>query len=268
MKNVPKESKKRNEKEKVVNSDELKDDNTSNEEADQPPPVPVAARKNRDVVTGGPSGGRTGGVYVPPFKLAMMMKAMGAQDKSTEENQKLSWEALRKSINGLINKVNVANMKDIIPELFQENLVRGRGLFARAIMKAQLASPGFTHIYSALLAIVNTKLPENGELVLKRVIYGFKRAYKRRDKITATALSKFIAHLVNHQIAHEILSLQLLTVLLEEPTDDSVEIAVNFVKEVGQLLEELSPQGLHAIFERFRGILHHHHHLHRHHQYH
>jgi pre-mRNA-splicing factor CWC22 len=35
-----------------------------------------------------------------------------------------------------------------------------------------------------------------------------------------------------------------------------VEIAVNFVKEVGQLLEELSPQGLHAIFERFRGILH------------
>lgn len=37
----------------------------------------------------------------------------------------------------------------------------------------------------------------------------------RRDKITATALSKCIAHLVNHQIAHEILSLQLLTVLLE-----------------------------------------------------
>ena len=31
---------------------------------------------------------------------------------------------------------------------------------------------------------------------------------------------------------------------------------MNFVKEIGQLLEELSPQGLHAIFERFRGILH------------
>jgi hypothetical protein len=28
-----------------------------------------------------------------------------------------------------------------------------------------------------------------------------------------------------------------------EPTDDSVEIAVGFVKEVGQILEELSPQG-------------------------
>ena len=147
-------------------------------------PPPVSAPSNRlkrsnDLITGGPSGGRTGGVYIPPFKLAMMKKAMGAADKSSQENQKLSWEALRKSINGLINKVNVSNIKHIIPELFQENLVRGRGLFARAIMKAQLASPGFTHIYTALLTIVNTKLPENGELVLKRVIYGFKRAYKR-----------------------------------------------------------------------------------------
>ena len=45
----------------------------------------------------------------------------------------------------------------------------------------------------------------------------------RRDKITATALSKCIAHLVNHQIAHEILSLQLLTVLLEGESDSYVE---------------------------------------------
>ena len=168
--------------------------------------------KKFEIVSGGPTGGRTGGVYIPPFKLALMQKAAG---KSSQENQRMSWEALRKSINGLINKVNVANIKHIIPEMFQENLIRGRGIFARAIMKAQLASPGFTHIYSALISIVNTKLPENGELILKRVIYGFKRAYKRRDKITATALSKFIAHLVNHQVAHEILALQLLTVLLE-----------------------------------------------------
>ena len=201
-------------------------------------------------------GGRTGGVYIPPFKLAQLQKQLPKRDGSSEEEQKLSWEALRKSINGLINKVNVSNIKHIIPELFNENLIRGRGLLARAIMKAQLASPGFTHIYAALVAVLNTKLPENGELILKRVIHGFKRAYKRRDKIVASALAKFIAHLVNHQVAHELLALQLLTVLLEEPSDDSVEIAVNFVKEVGQLLSELSPQGLHAIFERFRALLH------------
>lgn len=205
---------------------------------------------------GNPTGGRTGGIYVPPFKLARARAQTDETDPASAENQKASWEALRKSLNGLINKVNVTNIKNIIPEMFQENLIRGRGLFARAVMKAQLASPGFTHIYAALVAVINTKLPENGELILKRVVYGFKRAYKRRDKLTATGLAKFIAHLVNHQVAHELLALQLLTVLLEEPTDDSVEIAVNFIKEAGQILQELSPQGLQAVFERFREILH------------
>ena len=159
-------------------------------------------------------------------------------------------------INGLINKVNIANIKHIIPDLFRQNLVRGKGLFARALMKAQMASPGFSHIYCALLAVVNTKMPENGELVVKRVIMQFRRSYKRNDKVVATALAKFIAHLVNQQIAHELIALQLLALLLEKPTDDSVEVAVNFTKEVGQILLELSPKGLEATFKRFRGILH------------
>ena len=44
--------------------------------------------------------------------------------------------------------------------------------------------------------------------------------------------------------------------LLGTPTDDSVEVAIDFVKECGFTLQELTPQGLHGIFERFRGILH------------
>ena len=98
------------------------------------------------------------------------------------------------------HQVNTTNIKMIAPELFQLNLVRGRGLFARAVMKAQLASPGFTPVFAALVSVVNTKLPENGELILKRVIVAFRRAYKRRDKVVATALAKFIAHMVNQQV--------------------------------------------------------------------
>ena len=40
--------------------------------------------------------------------------------------QRMAWEALKKSIIGLINKVNVSNIIDIVRELFQENIVRGR----------------------------------------------------------------------------------------------------------------------------------------------
>ena len=62
-------------------------------------------------------------------------------------------------------------------ELFRENLVRGRGLFARALIRAQLASPGFTAVYAALLSIVNSKLPDIGELVIKRLILQFRYIY-------------------------------------------------------------------------------------------
>lgn len=60
------------------------------------------------------------------------------------------------------------------------------------------------------------------------------------------AAVKFVAHLVNQQVAHEIIALELLTVLLENPTDDSVEVAVGFVTECGSILQDLSPKGLHG----------------------
>ncbi|OAY43750.1 pre-mRNA-splicing factor CWC22 homolog [Manihot esculenta] len=198
--------------------------------------------------------GRSGGVYIPPFKLARMMKEV--QDKSSVEYQRLTWDALRKSINGLVNKVNATNIKNIIPELFSENLIRGRGLFCRSCMKSQMASPGFTDVFAALVSVVNTKFPEVGDLLLRRIVLQLKRAYKRNDKPQLLAAVKFIAHLVNQQVAHEIIALELLAVLLENPTNDSVEVAVGFVTECGSILQDMSPKGLDGAFERFRGILH------------
>lgn len=98
------------------------------------------------------------------------------------------------------HQVNGSNIKNILPELFSENLVRGRGLLARSLMKSQMASPAFSPVYAALVAVINTKFPENGELVLKRIILQFRRAYKRNDKPVCMAATKFIAHLVNQQV--------------------------------------------------------------------
>jgi pre-mRNA-splicing factor CWC22 len=77
----------------------------------------------------------------------------------------------------------VSNIKHVVPEMFNENLIRGRGLFARSIMKAQASSLPFTPVFAALVAIVNTKLPMVGELVLIRLISQFRRAFKRDDKV-------------------------------------------------------------------------------------
>ncbi len=197
---------------------------------------------------------RSGGTYIPPARL----RALQAQitDKSSKEYQRMAWEALKKSINGLINKVNVANIKHIVPELFAENLVRGRGLFCRSIMKAQAASLPFTPIYAAMAAIVNTKLPQTGELLLNRLVVQFRKAFKRNDKAVCLSSTTFIAHLCNQQVAHEMLAAQILLLLLHKPTDDSVEIAVGLTREVGQHLEEMSQPIALAVFDQFRSILH------------
>ena len=168
----------------------------------------------------------------------------------------MAWEALKKSINGLINKVNVSNIKHIVPELFNENLVRGRGLFCRSMMKAQAASLPFTPIYAAMAAIVNTKLPQVGELLINRLIIQFRKAFKRNDKSVCLSSTTFIAHLINQQVAHEMLAAQILLLLLHKPSDDSVEIAVGLMKEVGQHIEEMNSQIGLAVYDQFRSILH------------
>src|SRR4051812_37694569 len=64
---------------------------------------------------------RSGGVYIPPFKLARMMEEMRqTNNHQSVEYQRLMWEMLRKSINGVINKVNITNIQNIIYEIFNE----------------------------------------------------------------------------------------------------------------------------------------------------
>ncbi|KAG6371007.1 armadillo-type protein [Boletus reticuloceps] len=94
-------------------------------------------------------------------------------------------------------------------------------------MKAQASSLPFTPVFTALVAIINTKLPLLGNLVLTRLI----------------------------TIVHEIIALQILVLLLEQPTNDSIKIAVGFTHEVGAFLAENSPKANATIFERFHAVL-------------
>ncbi|XP_054471582.1 pre-mRNA-splicing factor CWC22 homolog isoform X2 [Anoplopoma fimbria] len=216
--------------------------------ATEEPPVKKKKEEIDPILT------RTGGAYIPPAKLRMMQQQI--TDKTSLAYQRMSWEALKKSINGLINKVNVSNIVHIIQELLQENIVRGRGLLARSVLQAQAASPTFTHVYSAVVAIINSKFPQIGELILRRLILAFRRNYRRNLKQQCLTASKFVAHLINQNVAHEVLCLEMLTLLLERPTDDSVEVSIAFLKECGLKLTEVSPRGINAIFERLRNVLH------------
>ncbi|KAJ1854970.1 pre-mRNA-splicing factor cwc22 [Coemansia sp. RSA 2703] len=201
----------------------------------------------------------TSGRYIPPAVKRRMLKEAAESAGADEYNEVLqreSWENLKKQINGPVNKVNIANINDIVVELFKANLIRGRGLFCRSIMRAQSLSSSYTPVYAALVAVINTKLPIVGELLVSRLVLQFRRAFNRDDKSMCISSVMFLAHLTNQRIANEILAFQIVSLLLETPTDDSVEVAVSFMREVGAFLLESAPRVLNAVFDTFRSILH------------
>jgi len=178
------------------------------------------------------------------------------EDKSSPEYQRMSWEALKKSVNGLINKVSVGNLGHLIQEIFYENIVRGRGLFCRSAIRAQSSSTTFTNVYAAMIAIINTKMPELGNLMLRRLVLNFKKSFTRNDRAGCNSSLLFIAHMFNQQMVGVLLPLQIAALLLGNPTDDSVELSVNFLTEAGAMLSQVNPKGFNQIFDRLRAILH------------
>lgn len=216
------------------------DDGSKRREQMKPPEKPEAPQRQRkpvDLLTS-----KTGGAYIPPAKLRLMQAEI--TDKTSAAYQRIAWEALKKSIHGHINKVNTSNIGIIAREILHENIVRGRGLLSRSLIQAQAASPTFTNVYAALVAVINSKFPNIGELLLKRLVLQFKRGFKQNNKVVCISAAAFVAHLVNQRVAHEILALEILTLLVESPTDDSVEVAISFLKECGQKLSEVSSKGI------------------------
>ncbi|KAH9396929.1 pre-mRNA-splicing factor cwc22 [Tyrophagus putrescentiae] len=197
---------------------------------------------------------KTGGAYLPPAKLRLLQDNI--TDNSSEAYQRLTWEELKKRINGLINKVNITNIDTVKKELFAVNLLRGRGLFCRAIIRAQAASPTLTNAYAALVAVCNTKFPRVVELLLKRLIVQFRRTYQRNEKASCITTARFIAHLVNQNVVCEVLALEMLIFLLEDATNDSVEVAVALLKEAGARLEVVAHKATSAIYDTLQAILH------------
>lgn len=135
------EDKKRSSKEEYS-----KDGDNAGEEKKKP-----VERKAIDLLTS-----KTGGAYIPPARLRMMQAEI--TDKSSAAYQRLAWEALKKSIHGHINKVNTGNLAIVIKDLLKENLVRGCGLLCRSIIQAQSASPTFTRVFAALVAVINSRV--------------------------------------------------------------------------------------------------------------
>jgi pre-mRNA-splicing factor CWC22 len=221
---------------------------------DDSPAVPV---KKRDMAV------VADGVYIPPAKRRALEKEAAREENDTSsssvEVQKRTWDEQKRVIHGTINRLNAATIKPLIHDLFDTvNCVRMRGVLAKSLLTAAVSSVHYSAVYAAVTAVLNTKLPEIGELVVKRAVLAFRRHYKRKEKQQCLATAIFLGHLFHQSVVHELILLQILTVLLDETTltDDSVEVAIQLLTVTGYTLLEVSPTGVRAVLERLRALLH------------
>ncbi|CAF3624202.1 unnamed protein product [Rotaria sp. Silwood1] len=161
----------------------------------------------------------------------------------------------KKTIDGQVKKVKHSNVTKIAHELFKYNIIRGRGLLAKAIIKAQIKSPYSTPVYAALTSMINSKFPQIGQLICKRLISSFRKAHMDDEKTKCFAEAKFLAHLINQRVLHEIIALQILLFLFENRTDDNIILAIESLKECGQKLSTVSPQELYTIYLVLKNLL-------------
>ena len=178
-----------------------------------------------------------------------------SHEQTSVAGQRIEWERSRKSIRGLVNKVNASNIKDIVQDLFVENLLKYRGVFVRALVQAQISSPMFSDVFSALVAVINSKLPEIGDLLLRRLLLQFRKAYMRSDEMTLTCVCKFLGHLFNQHVIADVVILQVIMIFLEKLSNDSIKLCCMLLMETGATLSKASPKGVYLIFERIRLIL-------------
>lgn len=71
---------------------------------------------------------RSGGTYIPPARLRALQAQIGT-DKTSKEYQRMAWEALKKSINGLINKVKYRISSTLCPSYSERIWFGGVGYF-------------------------------------------------------------------------------------------------------------------------------------------
>lgn len=244
------------------------------------------------------SGGNTNKNETAATATAPIPEKNDKGEQQDLQQQRATWEAQKRIIHGTINRLNCSTIKPLVVQLLQKvNLLRMKGVLARSILQATLSSAStgmassvttttkttsssqqssssaahpnqsYAAVYAALVSVLHSKLPQIGELVVARTIVHFRRSYQRREKATCMALVIFLGHLFHQGVVHELILLQLLTVLLDGggggggnsnagPTEDSIQVAIQLLQITGYQLLQVTPAGVRAVTETLRAILH------------
>lgn len=183
-------------------------------------------------------------------RLQLLIEKTRDLDPS-ESVQRLRWWQLRTSIERIIANCTTDNIQESVLGLFHQNLHRGRGVVVRELMGQYYARPG--PVYGAIAGVLNSKLPEIGELLANRLVVQFKRAYVRKDLRLLDSALGFICDLVVQDVMDDIVLLQIFDVLLERPSTTTIDLSVQMLVHTGAHFFDRA--SLNVVFDRLRTLL-------------
>ncbi|KAL5238479.1 hypothetical protein ACI65C_005889 [Semiaphis heraclei] len=208
--------------------------------------------------------------YEPPLNMSAFLgrrkyyskinkEKMNDIDKMNEfslSEQSSNWDNLEISIETAVQKLNPGNIRLTSTKLFELNIIRGKGLLCRSIMKAQSSSLEFTHIYAMLVSFINCQFPNIAELLLIRCVCLFTNAYKCKEEYKCVPPVIFIAHLVHNNVAKDCLVLDILKMLIKTPNLHSIGMVDKILNICGKKLNS-NPQNendLKYLFDTLQNI--------------
>lgn len=150
------------------------------------------------------------------------------------------------------NKVCGANVTRVLFELFKEDLVRGRGLLVRVMMRSQRLSNSLSCVFATCVSHVCRRLPSVGALASRRLVVQFRRSYRLRNFGLMVSSSLFLAHLARQGVVHVLLIYEILILLLNGVDEWALQIAVTLMQEVCIYLFACTVQAFYTTMERFR----------------
>ncbi|KAK6465018.1 armadillo-type protein [Scheffersomyces coipomensis] len=181
-----------------------------------------------------------------------------SDQQPNESIQKAHWKKTKHRLQYLIGtKLTNTTIPEVSLDLFKINLIRYQGLLVRIIMNQQLRNISSTAILSSLVSILNSKIPDIGELLINRLILQFRKNVDVRKKNYSFIRysSLFICHLVNQRVVNEILVLQIIQKLFETIQGESIDIIVRILCVTGQYLTKNSNMAINSIFQNLMKVL-------------
>lgn len=208
------------------------------------------------------------GRYIPPHKrhqarveIGFAAPAASSSTKPVPEDdavQREMWEALRRTLVSIVNKLSAGNLRSVCEEIFRENIIRGRGLLCRALIHAQQADPQLTPVFASFVAVCNKEVPAIGELLCRRLVLLWHRLQRRRAWQSLIHVDRFLAQLYLFGVVDEEIVMELLAKHLSgsKRAEEDIDAAAAIFSDTFREISQRNPKEFHTTFlEPFRESL-------------